>query len=127
MTNGDKLHEAFPELTEIPIVPDTEGDGYYIDPSWYNSEYKEPSDTKTDNIDIKKRIPIYIGFVLIVILLYFIFKSIDSFAEEKRWNDGYCECGGELSHIHTDPYGYEPVYIYKCDTCGETFSFYTQR
>ena len=40
-----------------------------------------------------------------------------------RWNNGYCECGGEYQFSSATNYRGSKDYYYTCDKCGHTEEF----
>lgn len=81
--------------------------------------------------DIKERIGFFIIpalFLLLIILL----AIADNKADEKAWNNGFCECGGRWEYLDTSHHvsyskegGYHDIkgYIYKCNKCGKMHEF----
>lgn len=67
-------------------------------------------------------------FILLIILLFI----VDSKADKKAWNNGFCECGGRWEYVdilhnvnYVKDYGYHDnkKYIYKCNKCGKMHEF----
>ena len=44
--------------------------------------------------------------------------------ESTKWNNGYCECGGQWRYEQAVGHAYRTSYIYKCDKCGKIVEFY---
>jgi len=45
-------------------------------------------------------------------------------ADQRAWNNGYCECGGRWTYVHTVYYGTNTrTHLYKCDKCGKMYEF----
>lgn len=68
--------------------------------------------------DIKERIGFFIIpalFLLLIILL--------AIADEKTWNNGFCECGGRWEYMQPIGHAYNTYHIYKCDKCGKMHEF----
>lgn len=37
---------------------------------------------------------------------------------EKKYNNGYCPCGGHYEYVESVGHMYNTTYIYSCDKCG---------
>lgn len=81
--------------------------------------------------DIKEGIGVFI-FPALFLLLIILLAIADNKADEKAWNNGFCECGGcweylDTSHniSYTKEGGYHDRkgYIYKCEKCGKMHEF----
>lgn len=64
--------------------------------------------------------------VLIVIAIGFgvatlLYKENES--NHDRWNNGYCECGGQYQFSSATNYRGSRDYYYTCDNCGHTEEF----
>ena len=58
-----------------------------------------------------------IGFGITVLL----YKDQES--NHDRWNNGYCECGGQYQFSSATNYRGSKDYYYTCDKCGHTEEF----
>ncbi len=47
--------------------------------------------------------------------------------DEKKWNNGYCECGGH--YVYEQAVGHQNFtsYIYECDSCGRHIELWNER
>lgn len=52
-----------------------------------------------------------------------LFYEADSNYE--RWNNGYCECGGQYQFSSATNYRGSKSYYYTCDSCGHTEEFFS--
>ena len=48
----------------------------------------------------------------------------DAEGDHDRWNNGYCECGGQYQFSSATNYRGSKDYYYTCDKCGHTEEFY---
>lgn len=69
---------------------------------------------------------IYLGVVIVIIIISFIVAIFYVKTDNKKWNDGKCECGG--SYIYKEAVGHRNYtsYIYECDECGNHIELYTE-
>lgn len=81
--------------------------------------------------DIKEGIGVFI-IPALFLLLIIILAIADNKADEKAWNNGFCECGGRWEYLDTSHHvsytkegGYHDTmeYIYKCSKCGKMHEF----
>lgn len=81
--------------------------------------------------DIKEGIGVFI-FPALFLLLIILLAIADNKADEKAWNNGFCECGGRWEYLDTSHHvsytkegGYHDIkgYIYKCNKCGKMHEF----
>ena len=70
---------------------------------------------------IKKVIAILGVLVISFGLVVLIYKSIET--ENKRWNNGICECGGIYKLSAASNYRTSKHFYYVCDSCGHTEEF----
>jgi len=71
-------------------------------------------------------IEVIIGFVFIVAIVLGAAKcSIDQ--DEKKWNNGHCECGGHWEYEQAVGHQYSTSHIYKCDKCGKHIELRQER
>lgn len=64
--------------------------------------------------------------VLIVLAITFGFMTLlykQSEGNYDRWNNGYCECGGQYQFSSATNYRGSKDYYYTCDKCGHTEEF----
>lgn len=47
--------------------------------------------------------------------------------DKKKWNNGYCECGGHWIYEQAVGHQYRTSYIYKCDKCGKRIESWALR
>ena len=47
----------------------------------------------------------------------------DAEGNHDRWNNGYCECGGQYQFSSATNYRGSKDYYYTCDKCGHTEEF----
>ena len=47
--------------------------------------------------------------------------------EEKKWNNGYCECGGHFEYEQAVGHQGFTSYLYRCDSCGKHIELSTER
>lgn len=62
-----------------------------------------------------------IGAIIIGILVVIV--AFMSANDEKKWNNGFCSCGGHWEYQQAVGHRYDTDYIYKCDTCGTIMEF----
>ena len=48
----------------------------------------------------------------------------DAEGDHDRWNNGYCECGGQYQFSNATNYRGSKDYYYTCDKCGHTEEFH---
>lgn len=48
----------------------------------------------------------------------------DAEGNHDRWNNGYCECGGQYQFSSATNYRGSKDYYYTCDKCGHTEEFH---
>lgn len=48
----------------------------------------------------------------------------DAEGDHDRWNNGYCECGGQYQFSSATNYRGSKDYYYTCDKCGHTEEFH---
>ena len=65
------------------------------------------------------------NFVVIAIISVIILAAIiiSNIQENKKWNNGYCECGGSFVYEQAVGHNNYTRYIYKCDHCGKRVEF----
>lgn len=63
-------------------------------------------------------VAIAIGFGVATLL----YKEQES--NHDRWNNGYCECGGQYQFSSATNYRGSKDYYYTCDKCGHTEEFH---
>lgn len=63
-------------------------------------------------------IQIILGIAFIVSVVIGISKCSKE-RDEKAWNNGYCECGGQFEYEQAVGHQYRTSYIYKCSSCGK--------
>lgn len=79
-----------------------------------------------DSDDVSNIISIILFIMFIVILIVSAAKcSNDEY--EKKWNNGYCECGGHWQYEQAVGHQYRTTYIYKCDNCGRRIEVWKER
>ena len=64
---------------------------------------------------------ILIGFVFVAIIAISVITIIH--IDNKRWNNGYCECGGNWTYEEAVGHRNTTDYIYVCDKCGKRMNF----
>lgn len=72
---------------------------------------------------IKKKIIACLSVLIISfgVITFMFYNAEDS---NKRWNNGFCECGGTYKLCTTSQYRFYHYYYYACDTCGHVEEFY---
>ena len=60
-----------------------------------------------------------------ILVVTFICNFIMNSNEKKKWNDGYCSCGGKWEYEQAVGHYYSTHYIYVCDTCGKRIELYS--
>ena len=68
-----------------------------------------------------KIIAILIALAIAFGLATLIYKEAKG--NRNRWNNGYCECGGEYQFSSATNYRGSKAYYYTCDKCGHTEEF----
>lgn len=58
----------------------------------------------------------FVGFLAVIIHFH-------SATETKKWNNGYCECGGKWEYEQAVGHRSGTSYIYICDKCGKREEF----
>jgi len=71
-------------------------------------------------------IRITLGCIFILGVIYGGIKCSND-REDKKWNNGYCECGGHYKYEQAVGYQATTTYIYKCDTCGKHIELLEER
>ena len=66
-------------------------------------------------------IAILIALAIAFGLATLIYKEAEG--NRNRWNNGYCECGGEYQFSSATNYRGSKNYYYTCDKCGHTEEF----
>ena len=64
--------------------------------------------------------------ILIALVITFVFATMlyKNYEENHdRWNNGYCECGGQYQFSSATNYRGSKDYYYTCDKCGHTEEF----
>ena len=69
----------------------------------------------------EKIIAILIAVAIAFGLATLIYKEAEG--NRNRWNNGYCECGGEYQFSSATNYRGSKDYYYTCDKCGHTEEF----
>ena len=66
-----------------------------------------------------------INFTVIAIIAIITLAAIivSNIQENKKWNNGYCECGGSFVYEQAVGHNNYTRYIYKCDHCGKRVEF----
>ena len=66
-----------------------------------------------------------INFAVIAIIVIITLAAIivSNIQENKKWNNGYCECGGSFVYEQAVGHNNYTRYIYKCDHCGKRVEF----
>jgi DNA-directed RNA polymerase subunit RPC12/RpoP len=74
-------------------------------------------------------IELVITFVATVIIIGVIVVAmyINNSKDLKKWNNGYCSCGGRWEYQQAVGHRYDTDYIYKCDKCGKIEEFDSAR
>lgn len=68
-----------------------------------------------------KIIAILIALVIAFGLATLIYKEAEG--NRNRWNNGYCECGGQYQFSSATQWRSSKTYYYTCDKCGRTEEF----
>lgn len=68
-----------------------------------------------------KIIVILIAIAIAFGLATLIYKEAEG--NRNRWNNGYCECGGQYQFSSATNYRGSKDYYYTCDKCGHTEEF----
>ena len=68
-----------------------------------------------------KIIAILLALAIAFGLATLIYKEAEG--NRNRWNNGYCECGGEYQFSSATNYRGSKDYYYTCDKCGHTEEF----
>ena len=68
-----------------------------------------------------KIIAILIALAIAFGLATLIYKEAEG--NRNRWNNGYCECGGQYQFSSATNYRGSKDYYYTCDKCGHTEEF----
>ena len=65
------------------------------------------------------------NFVVIAIISIVILAAIiiSNKKDEERWNNGYCQCGGQLVYEQAVGHYNQTAYIYKCNKCDRRYEF----
>ena len=61
-----------------------------------------------------------ISTVIILVISFLIVYSIGKQNENKRWNNGKCECGGDWVYEQAVGHSFYTSYLYRCNQCGKT-------
>lgn len=61
--------------------------------------------------------------VVIIVGLIAVAMLISNSKDVKKWNNGYCSCGGRWEYQQAVGHRYDTDYIYKCDKCGKIEEF----
>lgn len=67
---------------------------------------------------VRDIIRIILGSIFILGMIYGVVKCSND-QEDKKWNNGYCECGGHYEYQQAVGHQYTTSYIYQCDSCGK--------
>ena len=59
----------------------------------------------------------WIFIVVSIIIIAWGGATLQKQTEEKRWNDGVCECGGHYQLFDIERHRGDEYYYYKCDKC----------
>lgn len=59
----------------------------------------------------------------IMIVIMVVVLAFESANDEKKWNNGFCSCGGRWEYQQAVGHKYDTNYIYKCDKCGKIKEF----
>lgn len=65
--------------------------------------------------------------ILVVLAITFGVATLlykDAEGNHDRWNNGYCECGGQYQFSSATNYRGSKDYYYTCDKCGHTEEFH---
>ena len=81
---------------------------------------------KTMNRNSDDFLPSVLLLLIAVFILVFSF-IIESTHDGKKWNDGHCECGGNLVYVQAVGHRYSTYYMYECDSCGQVHEFMEKR
>ena len=68
-----------------------------------------------------KIIAILIALAIAFGLATLIYKEAEG--NRNRWNNGYCECGGQYQFSSATQWRSSKTYYYTCDKCGRTEEF----
>ena len=68
-----------------------------------------------------KIIAILIALAIAFGVATLIYKEAEG--NRNRWNNGYCECGGQYQFSSATNYRGSKAYYYTCDKCGHTEEF----
>lgn len=68
-----------------------------------------------------KIIAILVALAIAFGLATLIYKEAEG--NRNRWNNGYCECGGEYQFSSATQWRSSKTYYYTCDKCGHTEEF----
>lgn len=68
-----------------------------------------------------KIIAILIALAIAFGLATLIYKEAEG--NRNRWNNGYCECGGQYQFSSATQWRSSKTYYYTCDKCGHTEEF----
>ena len=74
-----------------------------------------------------KRLLCLIGIVILLIGGGIGLALLAEHQEDKKWNDGYCSCGGKLQFEQVVGHAYTTTYMYSCEDCGNYVEFTTYR
>ena len=79
---------------------------------------------------LKAMLELVILFLLTLILLFsiaFIGVKYSQKEDERKYNGGVCECGGNYVYQQAVAHAYDTDYIYICDKCGRMIELETYR
>ena len=78
------------------------------------------------SLDIYDLIISFIIFILVIGIIIGISFIIDK-TNDKKWNDGYCQCGGEYVYTQAIGHQYSTGYLYECNKCGKIYESHKKR
>ena len=77
--------------------------------------------------DNAKLVQIVLGGIL-ALIIFVIASGIchlsNNHHDDKYWNNGKCECGGNWVYEQAVGHYHSTAYIYKCDSCGTLIELY---
>lgn len=76
-----------------------------------------------DFIDNFFELIVSFGACLIIVVLILAAMMVADSRDLKKWNNGYCSCGGRWEYQQAVGHRYDTDYIYKCDKCGKIEEF----
>ena len=67
---------------------------------------------------IASTITVIVLIIIVGIIIWFSDK-----ADDKVWNNGYCDCGGKWTYEQAVGHRNSTSYMYVCDKCGKRYEF----